>query len=165
LPKVKKVFIGSGIRHDLVLADHTHGLKYLEEIIGHHISGQLKLAPEHSENHILSLMGKPAIEGFIEFKRRFDKINRRLGKKQFLTCYFIAAFPGCSLQDMKRLRHFSHDVLRFRPRQVQIFMPSPSTPATLMYFTEKSYDNGKPLFVEKHNRDKEKQKNMIMKYR
>ncbi len=151
LPKVKKVFIGSGIRHDLVLTDRAHGLKYLEEIIRHHISGQLKLAPEHSENHILNLMGKPAIEGFIEFKRRFEKINRRLKKKQFLTCYFIAAYPGCTLKDMARLNRFSHDVLKFRPRQVQIFTPSPSTPATLMYFTEKSYDSGKPLFVEKNN--------------
>ena len=163
LPKVKKVFIGSGIRHDLVLHDQTYGLKYLEEIIGHHISGQLKLAPEHSENHILKLMGKPAIEGFIEFKRRFDNINRRLNKKQFLTCYFIAAFPGCTMQDMERLNRFSHDVLKFRPRQVQIFTPSPSTPATLMYFTEKSYDNGKPLFVEKHNSKRENQKNLILK--
>ena len=162
LPGVKKVFIGSGIRHDLVLHDADHGLEYLEEIIRHHISGQLKLAPEHSENEILNLMGKPAIEGFIEFKDRFEKINKRLKKKQFLTCYFIAAYPGCTLEHMDRLNRFSRKVLKFRPRQVQIFTPSPSTPATLMYYTGKSYDAGKPLFVEKNNRRKEKQKNKVL---
>jgi uncharacterized radical SAM protein YgiQ len=163
LSKVKKVFIGSGIRHDLILQDATHGLKYLEEILLHHISGQLKLAPEHSENEILDLMGKPAIEGFIEFKRRFEKINRRMKKKQFLTCYFIAAYPGCTLRHMTRLNRFAREVLKFRPRQIQIFTPSPSTPATLMYHTGKSYPAGKPIFVEKNNHRKEKQKSRVLK--
>ncbi|MDF1592465.1 MAG: YgiQ family radical SAM protein [Desulfobacterales bacterium] len=163
LPGVKKVFIGSGIRHDLILQDADHGLEYLEEIIRHHISGQLKLAPEHSENEILALMGKPAIEGFIAFKDRFETINRRLKKKQFLTCYFIAAYPGCTLAHMGRLNRFSREVLKFRPRQVQIFTPSPSTPATLMYYTAKAYDTGKPFFVEKNSRKKEAQKNLVVK--
>jgi uncharacterized radical SAM protein YgiQ len=165
MPKVKKVFIASGIRHDLVLKDETYGLQYLEEIIRHHISGQLKVAPEHSEDHILGLMGKPPIESFMEFFRCFQKINRRLGKKQFLTCYFIAAYPGCTLKDMARLNHFTRRVLKFKPRQIQIFTPSPSTPATLMYCTGRSYDSGKPLFVEKDKRTKEKQKNLILKGR
>ena len=163
MPKVKKVFIGSGIRHDLVLKDQTYGLLYLEEIIRHHISGQLKVAPEHSEDHILALMGKPSIESFMEFFRCFEKINRRMGKKQFLTCYFIAAYPGCTLQDMERLNRFSRRVLKFKPRQIQIFTPSPSTPATLMYYTGKAYDSGKPIFVEKDKPNKEKQKNLILK--
>jgi uncharacterized radical SAM protein YgiQ len=163
LPKVKKVSIGSGIRHDLVLADQTYGIKYLEQIIKYHVSGQLKLAPEHSEDHVLDLMGKPRIGGFIEFKRLFEKINLRLKKKQFLTCYFIAAYPGCTLKDMERLRLFSRNYLKFRPRQVQIFTPSPSTTATMMYLTERSYDNSKPLFVEKNNREKKKQKDLILK--
>jgi len=163
MPKVKKVFVGSGIRHDLVLQDQTYGLQYLEEIIRHHISGQLKIAPEHSEDHILALMGKPPIERFVEFFRRFEKINRRMGKKQFLTCYFIAAYPGCTPQDMERLNRFSRRVLKFKPRQIQIFTPSPSTPATLMYYTGKAYDSGNPIFVEKDKRNKEKQKNLILK--
>jgi uncharacterized radical SAM protein YgiQ len=163
LPKVKKVFIGSGIRHDLVLEDAAHGVEYLEEIIRHHISGQLKLAPEHSENEILNLMGKPKIEGFIEFKGRFETITRHLKKKQFLTCYFIAAYPGCTPQHMARLNRFAREVLKFRPRQVQIFTPSPSTPSTLMYYTGKSYDTGKSLFVEKNSRKKEQQKNLVLK--
>ena len=163
IPKVKKVFIASGIRHDLVLNDRAHGLAYLEEIIRHHISGQLKVAPEHCENHILALMGKPAIESFVEFLRCFEKINRRLEKKQFLTCYFIAAYPGCTLRDMERLNRFCRRVLKFKPRQIQIFTPSPSTPATLMYYTGKAFDGGEPLFVEKDKRNKEKQKNLILK--
>jgi len=165
IPKVKKVFIGSGIRHDLVLKDQIYGLQYLEEIIRHHISGQLKVAPEHSEGHILALMGKPPIESFMEFFRCFQKINRRIGKNQFLTCYFIAAYPGCTLKDMERLNRFSRRVLKFKPRQIQIFTPSPSTPATLMYYTGKSYDSGEPIFVEKDKRNKEKQKNLILKGR
>ncbi|MFO7560938.1 MAG: YgiQ family radical SAM protein [Desulfobacterales bacterium] len=163
LPGVKKVFISSGLRHDLVLQDSAHGFEYLEEIIRHHVSGQLKLAPEHSENEILHLMGKPAIEEFLEFKDRFETINRRLNKKQFLTCYFIAAYPGCTPQHMARLKRFAREVLKFRPRQVQIFTPSPSTPSTLMYYTGKSYDTGKPLFVEKNRRRKEQQKNIVLK--
>jgi len=163
LPGVKKVFIGSGIRHDLVLQDAAHGMEYLEEIIRNHISGQLKVAPEHSENEILELMGKPGIDVFVEFKRRFDAINARLKKKQFLTCYFIAAYPGCTPAHMARLNRFSREVLKFRPRQVQIFTPAPSTPATLMYYTGKAYDSGQPLFIEKNSRGKEEQKNRILK--
>ena len=158
IPKVKKVFIASGIRHDLVIRDKKYGVQYLEEIIKHHISGQLKLAPEHSEDHILTLMGKPSVESFIEFSHLFENTNHRLGKNLFLTCYFIAAYPGCTLQDMNNLDRFIRKILKFRPRQIQVFTPSPSTPATLMYYTEKAYNSGKPLFVEKDNQNKEKQK-------
>jgi uncharacterized radical SAM protein YgiQ len=163
LPKVKKIFIASGIRHDLVLKDQTYGLQYLEEIIQHHISGQIKVAPEHSENHILALMGKPSIESFMEFFRCFEKINRRMGKKQFLTCYFIAAYPGCTRKDMERLSDFSRRVLKFRPQQIQIFTPSPSTPATLMYYTEKAYDSGKQIYVAKEKLGKENQKKLPLR--
>jgi len=146
-----------------VLNDQMYGLQYLEEIIRHHISGQLKVAPEHSENHVLALMGKPPIESFMEFARCFEKINRRMGKRQFLTCYFIAAYPGCTRRDMERLNRFTRRVLKFKPRQIQIFTPSPSTPATLMYHTGKAYHSGNPIFVEKDRRNKEKQKNLILK--
>lgn len=163
LSGVKHVFIGSGIRHDLVVQDTGHGADYLEEILRYHTSGQLKLAPEHCDRTILKLMGKPSIDRFIEFKRLFDTANKRLKKKRFLTCYFIAAFPGCTLQHMLALQRFTREVLGFRPRQVQIFTPTPSTPATLMYHTGKSYDAGKPLFVEKNSRKKEEQKNLLLK--
>lgn len=163
IPKVKKVFVASGIRHDLVISDQQHGLEYLEEIVRHHVSGQLKLAPEHSEDHVLALMGKPPIKSFLEFFGLFEKINRRVGKKQFLTCYFIAAYPGCTPQDMANLSRFCREVLKFKPRQIQVFTPSPSTPATLMYYTEKAYGSGEALFVEKDQAKKEKQKNLVLK--
>lgn len=162
LPGIKKVFIASGIRHDLVLGDSTQGLNYLEEVIRHHISGQLKIAPEHSEVGVLNLMGKPSIKQFTSFKALFDKKNKHLGLKQFLTCYFIAAFPGCRQSDMEQLQAFSRKVLGFRPQQIQVFTPTPSSPATLMYHTEKSYDDGTPIFVEKDIRKKNQQKQAAM---
>jgi uncharacterized radical SAM protein YgiQ len=161
LPGVRKVFIGSGIRHDLILQDKIYGQKYLEEIIMHHISGQLKTAPEHSEDHILRLMGKPRAESFRRFVALYEEMNRALKKKQFLTCYFIAAYPGCTVEDMERLRDFIGKVLKFRPEQIQIFTPSPSTFATLMYYTEET-TAGKRLFVEKDNRKKEMQKRKVV---
>ncbi len=162
LPKIKKVFIASGIRHDLVLGDTKHGLDYLEEVIKHHISGQLKIAPEHSELNVLKLMGKPGIEQFVAFKKLFDKINKRLGLKQFLTCYFIAAFPGCKETDMKQLKSFSHNILGFRPQQIQVFTPTPSSQATLMYHTERSYDSDTSIFVEKDINKKNLQKSAAL---
>jgi uncharacterized radical SAM protein YgiQ len=163
LPKVKHVFIGSGIRHDLVLKDKAFGAQYIEEIVRHHISGQLKIAPEHSQDNILRLMGKPGASILREFKRRFDQMNSALNKKQFLTCYFIAAHPGCTMEDMLRLRQFIHRILKFAPEQVQIFTPTPSTYATLMYYTETDPADCRPLFVEKDNRKKKEQKNLLLK--
>ncbi len=162
IPGVKKVFVGSGIRHDLILADRNQGNKYLETLIKHHISGQLKIAPEHSEDHVLSLMGKPDIEKTRQFIQWFHKKNRQIGKRQFLTCYFIAAHPGCTLKDMHRLKAFAREELKFTPEQVQIFTPSPSTIATLMYHTEADWPSGRPIFVEKTAAGKEKQKQVIL---
>ncbi len=162
LPGLRKAFIGSGIRHDLILQDKTYGRQYLEEIIRHHISGQLKIAPEHSENHILRLMGKPKANQLKQFVSLFYRTNKALGKKQFLTCYFIAAYPGCTLEDMHKLKRFIRQVLRFTPEQIQIFTPSPSTFATLMYYTETTLQGDRPLFVEKHNRRKENQKRLLL---
>jgi uncharacterized radical SAM protein YgiQ len=158
LPGIKKVFIASGIRHDLILGDTAHGMDYLETVIKHHISGQLKIAPEHSEINVLNLMGKPGIELFIRFKTLFDQINKRLGLKQFLTCYFMAAYPGCRETDMQKLKSFSRKILGFRPQQIQIFTPTPSSPATLMYHTERSYESDTAIFVEKDIGQKSRQK-------
>lgn len=161
LSGIKKVFIGSGIRYDLILKDKVSGQKYLEQIIRHHISGQLKIAPEHSQDHILRLMGKPGAESLVDFKKLFDRINKKSGKKQFLTYYFIAAHPGCSFSDMHCLRAFVKKELRLRPEQIQIFTPSPSTWSALMYYTESDPFTGKALFVEKDRRKKEKQKHIL----
>ncbi len=162
IPGVKKVFVGSGVRHDLILADRSQGNKYLETLIKHHISGQLKIAPEHSEDHILSLMGKPDIEKTRQFIQWFHEKNRQIGKEQFLTCYFIAAYPGCTLKDMQHLKEFARKELKFAPEQIQIFTPSPSTIATLMYHTEADWPSGRPIFVEKTAAGKEKQKQAVV---
>ncbi len=162
IPDIKKVFIGSGIRHDLVVGDRKHGPAYLEEIVAHHISGQVKVAPEHSQSHVLNLMGKPEAVLLQQFAGHFKRLNDKLKKKQFLTCYFIAAYPGCTYDDMMALKNFVRNTLGFKPQQVQIFTPSPSTVATVMYYTEKSFPDGTPLFVEKNIRKKEQQKKVLL---
>lgn len=162
LPGIKKVFIGSGVRYDLVLHDRKHGLHYLEEVVEHHVSGQMKIAPEHCGARILRLMGKPGTDDVLQFKEMFDRICRKTGKKQFLTYYFIAAHPGCAISDMQELRRFVTRELRLMPEQVQIFTPSPSTYSTLMYYTEIDPDTGEKLFVEKDPVKRERQKNLIV---
>ncbi|MFH1076070.1 MAG: radical SAM protein, partial [Pseudomonadota bacterium] len=162
IPNVKKVFIGSGIRYDLILQDKEFGHQYLDEIIKHHISGQLKIAPEHSETQILRLMGKPGRDLLKQFVLLFRQANAATGKKQFLTCYFIAAYPGCTIRDMQALKEHVHDILKFTPEQVQIFTPSPSTFATLMYYTELDCIDGKSVFVEKDIKQKIRQKDILI---
>jgi len=157
---VKRVFVRSGIRYDLILADKLYGMEYLEEIVKHHISGQLKIAPEHSEDSVLKLMGKPSSKKLLEFKEEFEKINKRLNKKQFLTYYFIAAHPGCSESDMKKASSFATSKLHAKPEQVQIFTPTPSTVSTLMYYTQKD-EKGGSIFVEKKESLKERQKSLL----
>lgn len=159
---IKKIFIASGIRYDLILDDHAFGEKYLEEIVAHHVSGQMKIAPEHTEDKVLSLMGKQGKDYLREFKNRFYKLNKKLDKKQFLTYYLIAAHPGCSEKDMLDLKIFASEELKISPEQVQIFTPTPSTYSTLMYYTEINPFTNKKIFVEKDNGKKEKQKTIII---
>jgi uncharacterized radical SAM protein YgiQ len=158
LPGVRKAYIGSGIRHDLILSDRKAGKLYLKEILKHHVSGQLKIAPEHVEDHILKVMGKPGRESLEAFIRLFEGLKQENRTKAFLTYYLMAAHPGCTLDDMQKLRTFALQKLRLLPEQVQIFTPSPSTWATLMYYTEKDPFSGKKIFVEKKPLNKEKQK-------
>ena len=155
---VARVFVASGIRYDMVLADRKHGQAYLEEIVEHHVSGQLKVAPEHSETHVLKRMGKPSTASLLRFKERFDTLSKSLGKPQFLTYYFIAAYPGCSDKDMEKLKNFASQSLRINPEQVQIFTPTPSTYASVMYYTEMDPFTHEKLFVEKDAFKKERQK-------
>lgn len=161
IPKVKKVFVASGIRYDLLLSDKTSGQAYLEEIAEHHVSGQLKIAPEHTDPAVLSLMGKPDTKSLTEFKTKFDAASKKYSKKQFLTYYFIAAYPGCSDLEMKKLRDFSSQVLKVTPEQVQVFTPLPSTYASIMYYTEKDPFTGKRIFVEKGLAKKQRQKDLL----
>jgi uncharacterized radical SAM protein YgiQ len=161
LPGVKKVFVASGLRYDMILSDQACGNAYLREIVEHHVSGQLKIAPEHTEAHVLEAMGKPGPQALLEFKQRFDTLSRQAGKPQFLTYYMIAAHPGCTTQDMVRLKKFSSEKLHINPEQVQIFTPTPSTYASLMYHTELDPFTLRPIFVEKDPRRKEHQKDIV----
>jgi len=165
IPGVKKVFIGSGIRHDLILADDKNGKPYLREIVHHHVSGQMKVAPEHSEPRVLRVMGKPGKDVLRRFKVLFDRTTQEAGKRQFLTYYLIAGHPGCTEADMKRLRAFATGELRISPEQVQIFTPTPSTYSSLMYYTEIDPFTGERLFVEKDPARRERQKRIVTEKR
>lgn len=162
IDKIKKIFIASGIRYDMILDDSKCGQLYLEEIVKNHVSGQMKIAPEHTEDKVLSLMGKDGKAPLKEFKERFYKINEKYGLKQFLTYYLIAAHPGCDEKDMMDLKRFASAELRVNPEQVQIFTPTPSTYSTLMYYTEINPFTMKKMFVEKDNGRKQRQKDIVI---
>lgn len=156
---IKRVFVASGIRYDLIIDDKEYGEEYLKEILAHHISGQMKVAPEHTEDNILSLMGKPKKDSLIKFKSLFDKLNK---KKQFLTYYLIAGHPGCRESDMQNLKNFTTKELRINPEQVQIYTPTPLTYSSIMYYTELNPFTKEKLFVEKDIGKKEKQKSILI---
>jgi len=161
LPGVKKVFVSSGLRYDLLLDDEEHGDAYLEEVVAHHVSGQMKVAPEHTEERVLRAMGKPGPEPLLAFREKFFEATERAGLPQFLTYYIIAAHPGCTVGDMRRLRAFAVEELELLPEQVQIFTPTPSTYASLMYYTEIDPFTGEKMFVEKGFRGKRRQKRVV----
>jgi uncharacterized radical SAM protein YgiQ len=160
---VKKVFVASGIRYDLLLNDRQHGEEYLRELVKYHISGQMKIAPEHTEDSVLQRMGKPGKTLLLEFKALFDKLTLKAKKEQFLTYYLIAAHPGCMLNDMNKLKRFTSRELKMNPEQVQIFCPAPSTYSSLMYYTETDPFTGKKIFIEKDPHRKELQKDIVVK--
>ncbi|MHB0988252.1 MAG: YgiQ family radical SAM protein [Bellilinea sp.] len=159
---VRKVFVASGIRYDMVLADQAHGRDYLRAVVHHHVSGQIKVAPEHTENNVLRRMGKPANGNLLRFKGMFEQMTAEAGKPQFLTYYLIAAHPGCSEEDMRHLRTFTSQKLNIHPEQVQVFTPTPSTYSSLMYYTEMDPFTGEKLFVEKESGHKERQKRIVV---
>ncbi len=160
---IKKAVVASGVRHDLVLADRKDGERYLKELVTHHVSGQMKIAPEHSEDRVLGFMGKPGCDqdALIRFKDLFYRFTGEAGLKQYLTYYLMAAHPGCDLNDMKKLRAFALKELGTVPEQVQVFTPTPSTYSTLMYWTGRDPFTGNPCFVEKSGRGREAQKAVL----
>ena len=131
LPGVKKVFIRSGIRFDYLLEDEK-SRKYLKELAAHHVSGQLKVAPEHVSDKVLSYMGKPGIEVFDKFRKAFYQVNEEIGLEQYLIPYFISSHPGSRLEDAVELAEYLRDI-DHHPDQVQDFYPTPGTMATAMY--------------------------------
>lgn len=162
IPGVKKAFVASGIRYDMVLKDKAHGREYLKEIVDFHVSGQLKVAPEHTVDSVLERMGKPGARSLLEFKKMYDDLNREAGRNQFLTYYLIAAYPGCTDAEMQQLRQFAGEKLHIHPEQVQIFTPTPSTYGSLMYYAEMDPFTLEPLFIEKDPVRKERQKQIVV---
>ncbi len=161
IPGVRKAFVCSGIRPDLVLADARHGDAYIDALAACHVSGQLKLAPEHADPGVLRLMRKPGIEGLMTFRARFEARSRAHGLKQFLTYYFIAAHPGCDEAEMRRLREFVQTRLGLIPEQVQLFTPTPSTWSTAIWWTGLDPLTEKPVFVEKRAKARQLQKDIL----
>lgn len=161
---VRKVAVASGIRYDMVLADEALGRRYLQNVVQHHVSGQLKIAPEHSQPHVLEKMGKADSGVLLEFKQLFQNLTKQVGRKQFLTYYLIAGHPGCTEEDMSALRSFATRELGLLPEQVQVFTPTPSTYSTLMYWTERDPFTGEACFVEKTSRGREKQKSILARH-
>jgi len=161
VPGVKKVFVGSGVRYDIILKDEKYGVEYLEELVSNHLSGQMKIAPEHTMNSVLKQMGKPPSDRLSEFKRIYDDINDKHGLRQQLTYYFIAAHPGCSMDDMCRSADFIQKNLKTAVEQAQVFTPTPSTISSLMYHTGKNPFTGDRLFVEKNIGAKDAQKRVL----
>jgi len=160
---VRHVFVASGIRYDMILSDRKNGLRYLIDVMHHHTSGQMKVAPEHTENDVLELMGKPGADSLIEFKRLFDGVCETSRKQLYLTYYFMAAHPGCTDVHMHRLKTFVSRHLHLIPEQVQVFTPTPSTISTLIYHTGRHPVSGRPVFCEKQVKKKEKQKRILLK--
>ncbi len=142
LAKVKHVFIQSGIRMDVALRNP----KYIRELAKHHVSGHLKVAPEHLHPNVLKTMRKPGPETFCEFQREFDKGNRAAGKKQYLVPYFISNFPGSTEGEMKAVEKFVRKE-EWKLQQVQDFIPLPMTPAAAVYYSGLDYETGKPVSV------------------
>ena len=159
---IKKAVVSSGIRYDLILADRKNGLQYLRQLVRHHISGQMKVAPEHCVDRVLDCMGKPGTGSLLKFRELFNRLTRQEGLPQFLTYYIIAAHPGCRLQDMVELKKFASKELKLIPRQVQIFTPTPSTWSTLMYWTGYNPLSEASCFVEKNANGRQKQKMALL---
>ena len=158
LPGVKKVFIRSGIRFDYLLADPDPA--FLRELCSHHVSGQLKVAPEHVSDGVLELMGKPKNQVYQQFADRFVKMNRNLKKEQYLVPYLMSSHPGSSWKEAVELAEFCRD-MGYMPEQVQDFYPTPSTISTCMYYTGLDPRTMKPVYVPKNPHEKAMQRALI----
>ena len=158
LPKVKKVFIRSGIRFDYVLADKKG--TFLEELCRYHVSGQLKVAPEHVSDPVLACLGKPKAAVYQEFCRQYKRMNERLGLKQYLVPYLMSSHPGSTMKEAVELAEYCRD-LGYMPEQVQDFYPTPSTISTCMYYTGLDPRTMASVYVPKDPHEKEMQRALI----
>ncbi len=158
LPNVKKVFIRSGIRFDYLLYDKDTA--FLEELCEHHISGQLKVAPEHIAEPVLEKMGKPGAAVYKRFTTAYEAMNKKLGKKQYLVPYLMSSHPGSTLTEAVKLAEFLRD-LGYMPQQVQDFYPTPSTISTCMYYTKLDPRTMQPVYVASNPHEKAMQRALI----
>ena len=161
LPGVKKVFIRSGIRYDYLMADPDD--TFFRELVEYHVSGQLKVAPEHCAPETLRYMGKPPIQVFNNFKDKFYRLTQRAGKKQYLVPYLMSSHPGSTLRDAVILAEYLYDN-HMRPEQVQDFYPTPGTVSTCMFYTGLDPYTLKPVFVEKTPEGKAMQRALLQYY-
>lgn len=158
LPGVKKVFIRSGIRFDYLLADPDD--TFFRELVEHHISGQLKVAPEHISDAVLKRMGKPENAVYERFVAKYKRLNAQLGKNQFLVPYLMSSHPGATLKEAIELAEYLRD-LGYMPEQVQDFYPTPSTISTVMYYTGLDPRDMKPVYVCRNPHEKAMQRALI----
>lgn len=161
LPEVKKVFIRSGIRFDYLLEDKDD--RFFRELCQYHVSGQLKVAPEHISDNVLRYMGKPSVEVYDRFKEKYRKINEQIGKKQYLVPYLMSSHPGSTLKDAIALAEYLRD-LGYMPEQVQDFYPTPSTISTCMYYTGLDPATMQPVYVS-HNPHEKAMQRALIQYR
>ena len=158
LPKVKKVFVRSGIRFDYLMADQDD--TFFRELIEHHVSGQLKVAPEHISDAVLKRMGKPENKVYEGFVKKYYKLNEKVGKKQFLVPYLMSSHPGSTLKEAIELAEYLRDI-GYMPEQVQDFYPTPSTMSTVMYFTGIDPRDMKPVYICRNPHEKAMQRALI----
>lgn len=158
LPKVKKVFVRSGIRFDYLMADKDK--TFLRELCEHHVSGQLKVAPEHISNAVLEKLGKPSVEVYNKFVQAYKDMNKKIGKEQYLVPYLMSSHPGSTLKEAIELAEYLRD-LGYMPEQVQDFYPTPSTISTCMYYTGLDPRTMEPVHVTNNPHEKAMQRALI----
>ena len=158
IPKVKKVFVRSGLRYDYMMADKNG--TFFKELLEHHVSGQLKVAPEHVSHEVLKYMGKPAGKTFTKFCQKFEQINERLGKKQYIIPYLMSSHPGSTLKSAIELAEYLRD-MHYQPEQVQDFYPTPGTLSTTMFYTELDPLTMKPVYIPKSKSEKAMQRALL----
>jgi uncharacterized radical SAM protein YgiQ len=167
-PKVKKAFVSSGLRYDLMFDPRSTHTKedenYVEQLVTHHVSGRLKVAPEHTEDDVLKFMRKPAFHYFETFKKRFEEVSRKKNLKQEIIPYFISSHPGCKPEDMAKLAAKTK-ALGYKLEQIQDFTPTPMTVATEIYYSGFHPYTLKPVQTAISLDDKTKQRNFFFWYK
>ena len=158
IPGVKKVFVRSGIRFDYLLCDKDD--TFLRELVRHHVSGQLKVAPEHISDPVLSMMGKPPNSVYRRFLEKYRRLNQEMGKKQYVVPYLMSSHPGSTLKDAVALAEYLRD-LGYMPEQVQDFYPNPTTISSAMYYTGLDPRTMKPVYVPTNPHEKAMQRALI----